>query len=139
MEPRKLFITAYDKQRLEELIEVATEFGNHRRNDLEDLAAELKNASVVDSREIPPNVVTMNTKVLLRDIDTDEKMTYSLVFPTDADISAGQISILAPVGTAILGYEEGTTVEWPMPSGKTRRIKIEKLLYQPEAAGDYHL
>jgi regulator of nucleoside diphosphate kinase len=64
-------------------------------------------------------------------------MTYSLVFPEDANIESGAISILAPVGTALLGYREGSTVEWAVPSGR-RRFKIEKILYQPEASGDLH-
>jgi regulator of nucleoside diphosphate kinase len=65
-------------------------------------------------------------------------MEFVLVFPQDADADLGMISILAPVGTAILGYAKGNTVEWPVPSG-VRRIRIEDILYQPEAAGDYHL
>jgi regulator of nucleoside diphosphate kinase len=138
MKSRRIFITAFDKERLNELIAVAREFGDKDRQYLEDLTAELSRAKVVDSREIPPNVVTMNSKVLLCDVDTGERMTYSLVFPKDADIGSGAISILAPVGTAILGYGESNTIEWPVPSGK-RRIKIEKILYQPEAAGDFHL
>ena len=79
----------------------------------------------------------MNSKVVLRDVDTSAEMTYSLVFPKNADVDAGAISILAPVGTAILGYREGDVIEWPVPSGM-RRIRIEEILYQPEAAGDFH-
>jgi len=138
MKQRRIFITAFDKERLDELVAVAREFGDHARQDLDDLGAELIRAKVVDSRVVPPSVVTMNSKVLLRDVDTSEEMTYSLVFPKDADIGSGAISILAPVGTAILGYREGEVVEWPVPSGR-RRIKIERILYQPEAAGDFHL
>jgi regulator of nucleoside diphosphate kinase len=138
MNSRRIFITAFDKERLNELIAVAREFGDKDRQYLNDLTAELTRAKVVDSREIPPSVVTMNSKVILCDVDTGERMTYSLVFPRDADIGSGAISILAPVGTAILGYGEGNTIEWSVPSGK-RRIKIEKILYQPEAAGDFYL
>jgi regulator of nucleoside diphosphate kinase len=86
---------------------------------------------------MPPEVVTMNTKVmLLMSIPWGDD--YSLVFPKDFDIDAGNISVLAPIGTAILGYREGDIVEWPVPSG-IRRIRIEKILYQPEASGDFHL
>jgi regulator of nucleoside diphosphate kinase len=80
----------------------------------------------------------MNSKVVLRDLSTSEKMTYVLVFPKDANIAAGAISVLAPVGTAILGYAKGDVVEWSVPSG-VRRIRIDDVLYQPEAARDYHL
>jgi regulator of nucleoside diphosphate kinase len=65
-------------------------------------------------------------------------MTYRLVFPKDADVDAGAISVMAPVGMAILGYAVGDVVEWPVPSG-SRRLSIEQVLYQPEAAGDFHL
>jgi len=138
METREIFITAFDKKRLEELIDVAREFGDQTRQDLDKLAAELSRAKVVDSKEVPPNVVTMNSKVTLRDLDSSEDMAYRLVFPNDADIASGAISILAPVGTAILGYKEGDVVEWTVPAG-TRRLEIQKISYQPEAAGDFHL
>ncbi|MDA3936629.1 MAG: nucleoside diphosphate kinase regulator [Actinomycetota bacterium] len=138
MKRREIFVTEFDRDRLRELIGVAEAFGTDDRTDLRDLREELERAAVVSSKEIPPNVVTMNSRVLFRDVDTSEEMTYSLVFPKDADVESGSISILAPVGTAILGYAEGDVVEWPVPSGR-RRISIEKILYQPEAAGDFHL
>ncbi|MBW7897354.1 Regulator of nucleoside diphosphate kinase [Candidatus Brocadiaceae bacterium B188] len=138
MKKRKIYITEFDKMRLEELIDVATEFGDHARKDLEFLAGELDRAEIVPSKDIPADVVTMNSKVVLRDLDTAETMTYALVFPRDANVDAGTISILAPVGTAILGYAKGDTVEWSVPSG-LRRLRIEEIIYQPEAAGDYHL
>jgi regulator of nucleoside diphosphate kinase len=136
MKQRQIFITAFDKKRLDELIAVVREFGEHARDDLDDLAAELSRATVVKSTKVPANVVTMNSKVILHDLDTSEEETYALVFPSEADASSGAISVLAPIGTAILGYREGDVVEWPVPSG-IRQIRIEKILYQPEAAGDF--
>jgi regulator of nucleoside diphosphate kinase len=65
-------------------------------------------------------------------------MTWTLVFPEDADIDQNRISVLAPIGTAMLGYSVGDTIEWPVPEG-LRRIQVKEILYQPEAAGDYHL
>lgn len=138
MNERKIHITEFDRSRLAELIAVAREFGHPPRKDLQMLARELERAEIVSSRDIPPDVVTMNSKVVLRDLGTSEETTYVLVFPRDANIDAGAISVLAPVGTAILGYARGDVVEWPVPSG-VRRIRIEEVLYQPEAAGDYHL
>lgn len=138
MNERKIFITQFDKDRLEELIEVAESFGAAKRLDLESLQEELDRAEIVSSKNVPPNVVTMNSRVLLRDTSTSEEMTFTLVFPKDANIKSGLISVLAPVGTAILGYREGDVVEWHVPSG-LRRISIEKILYQPEAEGDFHL
>jgi len=138
MKQRQIFITAFDKKRLEELISVAREFDEHQRDDLTGLSAELARAKIVDPKEVPPSVVTMNSKVLLQDLDTSEDLTYSLVFPNEANIDSGAISILAPVGTALLGYREGSEVEWDVPSGK-RRLRIKRILYQPEASGDFHL
>ena len=65
-------------------------------------------------------------------------MVYALVFPQDADLAQGKISVLAPIGTAMLGYRVGDVFSWQVPSGE-RRIKVEAILYQPEAAGDYDL
>lgn len=135
METRKLHITEFDKSRLESLIK---ELGNHGRKDLHALEKELTEAEIVSPQAVPADVVTMNSKIVLRDLDTAEEMTLRLVFPKDADIDEGAISIFAPVGTAILGYAKGDVVEWPVPSG-VRRLRIENVLYQPEAAGDFHL
>ncbi|MCE5313049.1 MAG: nucleoside diphosphate kinase regulator [Nitrospiraceae bacterium] len=138
MKQRELFITQFDEQRLNELIDAMESSENRDRPDLATLKEELESATVVASAEIPPKVVTMNSRVHLRDADTSEEMTYTLVFPKNADIKSGAISILAPIGAAILGYSEGDVVEWKVPSG-IRRILIEKVIYQPEAAGDLHL
>jgi len=138
MKARKLYVTEFDKSRLKELIAVAEDFGGQNRKDLAALAGELDRAEVVSPQAIPPDVVTMNSKVVLRDLASSEVLTYSLVFPRDADIDAGKISVLAPIGTAILGYAKGDTIEWKVPAG-SRRIRIEEVLYQPEAAGHFHL
>jgi regulator of nucleoside diphosphate kinase len=135
---RIIYITEFDLHRLEELLEVAGAFTYRGRSDLKDLEEEVSRSQVVDSREVPPTVITMNSRVKLRDLDTGEEMVFTLVFPREADIDRGRLSVITPVGTAILGYTEGDTIEWKVPAGK-RRIKIEKVLYQPEAAGDYHL
>lgn len=133
---RTIHITQFDKSRLEELIAVAGDFGGSNRADLTTLKLELARAMVVDPTHVPADVVTMNSKVILQDIDSGEELRYTLVFPKDADIDSGAISVLAPVGTAILGYREGDIVEWNVPSG-TRHLKITKLVYQPEATGHF--
>jgi len=138
MPERKIYITEFDKARLEKLIAAAEESDGHERKDLDSLAGELDKAEIVSPKDIPPDVVTMNSKVVLRDLNTSEKMAYVLVFPGDANIDTGAISVLAPVGTAILGYAKGDVVEWTVPSG-IRRIRIEEVLYQPEAAGHFDL
>lgn len=136
---RKISITAVDRERLLKLINKEREFGSAKNKDyLKDLEKELNGADVVTSENIPPNAITMNSKVLLKDLETGEETIYTLVYPEDADLLEDKISILAPVGTAILGYREGDIIDWKVPGGIIR-FKVEKLLYQPEAAGDYHL
>ena len=138
MADRIIYITDNDMQRLRELIMVAREFGKEEERYLRELENELNKGKVVKPKEVPANVITMNSEVCLVDLDTKEKLTYRLVFPDHADASQGRISILAPIGTALLGYSVGDTIEWQVPAGITR-LKVEKILYQPEAAGDYHL
>ena len=80
----------------------------------------------------------MNTRVRLKDMDTQEEMIYWLVFPKDADADKNKISIFSPVGTALIGYKVGDIIEFKVPAG-LRKLKVKEVLYQPEAAGDYHL
>ncbi|GMV50799.1 MAG: hypothetical protein AMXMBFR67_23420 [Nitrospira sp.] len=103
---------------------------------MESLQNELDRAHIVEPTAIPDNVVTMNSQIRLKDMETDEEKNYTLVFPSDADIEKNKISILAQIGTAILGYRVGGTVDWLVPAG-TRKVRIEEILYQPEAAGRY--
>ncbi|MBN1899984.1 nucleoside diphosphate kinase regulator [Candidatus Sumerlaeota bacterium] len=138
MRDATIYITRNDLKRLEEMLATPRRFGSRSRSEIQSLAAELNRGQIVDPREIPPNVVTMNSRVQLRDIDTNEEIVYSLAFPDEANIDEGKISVVSPIGTAILGYREGDEIEWDVPAGK-RRIKIEKILYQPEASGDYHI
>jgi regulator of nucleoside diphosphate kinase len=139
MKERKIFITPVDKKRLSELLEnAAYELDYKDRNDLKSIQNELKRAKVIDSGKIPETVVTMNSRLRFVDLEDGEKTEVTLVFPVNADMAAGKLSIFSPIGTALLGYAEGDEIEWKVPGG-TRRIKIEKIIYQPEAAGDLYL
>lgn len=135
---RQIFITEVDKERLEKLINEAKEFNPGSKEYLRSLERELVRARVVPSKKIPHNVITMNSKVLLKDLDSGEQMIYTLVYPSEANLTENKISILAPVGTAILGFREKDIIEWSVPDGLVR-LEVEKILYQPEAAGDYQL
>jgi regulator of nucleoside diphosphate kinase len=140
MEHRDIYITEFDLNRLTELLEVGLTFraSKNENQHLDSLKEELDRAHIVQPKDIPVDVVTMNSRVRLSDMSKGDEQVYTLVFPRDADATTGKISVLAPVGTAILGYRVGDMVEWPVPAGK-RKLKIEEILYQPEAAGDYHL
>jgi len=130
-----IYITEFDYNRLSGLIDRARERNGDDREYLNKLETELDRAEIVDPKDIQADVVTMRSKVRLKDLVSGESNTYSLVFPTEANFAEGKISVLAPIGTAILGYKRGDTIEWPVPSG-LRKLKIEEILYQPEASGD---
>ena len=103
----------------------------------EKLDQELDRAEIVKPEEIPSDVITMNSTFRVRDLDTLEDFVYTLVFPARADSASGKISILAPVGTAMLGYRVGDIVEWEDHAG-LKRVKVEEIRYQPEAEHDHH-
>lgn len=138
MSMRTIYITRYDLERLNKLIDEAEDSFSQDRHYLEKLEDELSHAEVVLPEEIPNDVVTMNSRVCLVDQENQEEKILTLVFPKDADISQGKISVLAPIGTAMLGYRTGSVFRWEVPAGK-KHFKVAKILYQPEAAGDYHL
>lgn len=136
MDAKQIVVTQYDLDRLRRIVNDAIAAGT--RDDLAGLIGELERARVVEPSEIPPDTVTMNSKVRLVDALTAETLEMTLVFPENADSANGCISVLAPVGTAIIGYSEGDSIDWPTPGG-TRTFTIEKVLFQPEAAGDWEL
>ena len=138
MKNRSVYITEQDMKRLQELIEAEKGLNVAKGSDLQVLEAELDRARLLAPSAVPEDVVTMNSKVELIDLDTGTAMTYTLVFPDKADIDENKISVLAPIGTAILGCRTGDVFEWQVPEG-SRRLKIKKILYQPESAGDDHL
>ena len=129
-EPAHIYITEVDLARLRDV--VALEQGPA----VVELEHEIERAIVVDPRQVAPDVVTMNSRALLQ-LD-DETVEVALLYPEDAGERAGELSICSSIGTAILGYKEGDAIDWRV-SDRTRRIRIEKVLYQPEAAGDFHL
>ena len=126
----RIYITEIDKARLYGLI--AFEQGSA----VVELEHELERAIVVKPQQVASNVVTMNSRALVQ-LD-DEEIEVALVYPEDADSCAGKYSVCSDIGAAILGYQEGDAIDWRI-SDRTLRIEISKVLYQPEAAGDYHL
>lgn len=131
-------ITSFDFTRLANLIGSlrATRYADE--DGLDRLEGELARGKVVAPAKVSADVVTMNSVVTLRDTDSGDSITCRLVFPDQASSSENRVSILAPVGMAVLGYRAGDRVEWPVPGGM-RRISVENIVYQPEAAGDFHL
>ena len=133
MKKRTLIISEDNKKRLSSLIERSRLNARVSMDYLDALTIELANASVVPSAQMPADVVTMNSVVRMRDMDSGEIEEFELVYPAEADLNLGRISVYAPVGTAILGYRLGDVIKWPVPAG-FRRLKIEEMVYQPERA-----
>lgn len=102
------------------------------------LAQELSCAKLVDPEDVPPQVVTMNSELIYEDVATGVRRNIRLVYPHEADADRGWVSVLAPLGNAVIGLQEGQQIDWVMPGGK-RRLKIVEITYQPEAAGDWSL
>ena len=87
---------------------------------------------------MPHDVVTMNSRVKFRDLTSGEERVRTLVFPSQVTDSASQLSVLAPVGAALLGLKVGSTIHWELPGGASTHLEVLELLYQPEAAGEFH-
>lgn len=130
-------ITEQDKTRLQKLIATMRR-EKDLRDDLTALSVELDRAIVVEPEKIPSDVVTMNSQVAIIDLDTSERLIFTLVFPEDADADQNKVSVLAPIGSGMLGYHAGDEFEWGVPAGK-RRFKIAEVTYQPEAKKHFHL
>jgi regulator of nucleoside diphosphate kinase len=127
---RTIKITEDDIQRLSSLLELWRYQRSSDREHLDALAEELDRAEVVSSDELPSDVVAMNSRVIVTDLDTGQRHDYQIVFPRDADLSEGKISVLAPIGTALLGYSVGHEIEWAVPAG-VRRLRIDAGAHAP--------
>lgn len=124
-----IIISSFDADRLERLLAQRTFPGR------EDLKAELDRAEIVDPKDVPSNVVTMNSTVRFSIESSSREFNLRLVYPEDSDASGCTISILAPVGGALLGLSKGDEIEWPKPGGGMMRVRIEDVIYQPERSG----
>ena len=138
MADRTIHITKFDMDRLLELIEGVRLTPKYSKLNLDLLEQELYSGILVDPINVPKDVITMNSTVSVTDTESGEKMTYTLVFPSAANISENKLSILGPLGMALIGYRKGDTIKWLVPSG-IRKLKVTEIIYQPEAAGDYSL
>jgi len=133
MDQGPIVVTRPDFERLRVLVQSA---GTRRRWEevhLLALADELESAEVVEPERVPPDVVTMRSRVRVLDMVSGHATTCTICYPSEANRETGRLSVLAPIGTALLGYREGDVVQWPVPGG-VRVLKIDKLEHQPEAA-----
>ncbi len=135
MDDRKIYISEHDQARLQEMILQAMRQRYRGTRDLRELQALLDRAEVVPDGQMPENVATMGSQVRVRDLDTQREHTYTLVWPDETDLDESKVSVLAPLGAALLGRKSGAEFEWEVPEG-IRNLKILELLSQPEGQGD---
>ncbi|MGN6113440.1 MAG: nucleoside diphosphate kinase regulator [Luteimonas sp.] len=129
-----LVLSRLDCERLEALLEQPAQAGAA----FDALRDELARAEVREPRDMPADAITMNSTARFRDEATGEEREMTLVYPRDADGSADKVSILAPVGSALLGLRAGQSIDWAVPGGRSARLRVLGVRYQPEAAGEYH-
>jgi regulator of nucleoside diphosphate kinase len=127
-----IIVTTQDFERLQHLVSCSDTSASER------LDAELARAKLMVQTEVPADVVTMNSDVVYEDATSGERRAIRLVYPRDAEATRGFVSVLAPIGSALLGLRQGQEIEWPTPSGK-RRLRVLEVPYQPERAGDFAL
>ena len=128
-----IIMNAADHEELWCAIAAAGRLNERSKAEVSALRSELERAEIVGPDKIPADVITMNSRAELLDLDTNERMEFTLVFPADADVEEGRISVLAPLGTAMLGYRVGNEFEWVVPYGR-RRLKVTAVRFQPETA-----
>ena len=136
MNKNTIYLTDKDYNRLLQMVQ-----SQRQKNGLFVVAAlsqELKRAKVVSPTEIPADVITMNSRVRLKEMKSAAELDIDIVYPKDADVGKRKVSVLAPVGTAVLGCRVGDEVKWPVAQGMVT-YKVQELIYQPEAAGDFNL
>jgi len=127
-------ISTLDAARLEKML---ASVGGRQIPNKDDLQAELDRAHIVEPEEMPHDVVTMNSTVTFQMESSSNEFSLTLVYPHDLDDGSGKISVLAPVGSALLGLREGDEMSWPKPGGGLLKVRILKVVYQPERAGDF--
>jgi len=126
----QIYLTQNDADQLLKLVE------SQPGKRFEKLEGELVRANVVPREKIPEDVVTMNSRVIFENETTGERREVTLVYPGSAAIDAGKISVLVPIGTALLGLRVGQSIDWELPGGEKQRYRIVKVPFQPEAAGE---
>ena len=131
----KIIISQQDARRLENLLNALSD---DQHPTLADLEEELGRAEIMDEKDIPPTVVTMNSTVKFRTSSSKEVFCLTLVYPEGLDEAGKTISILAPVGGALLGLSEGDSIEWSRPGGGTLKVFIEQIVSQPKQAEESH-
>ena len=133
----KLIINRLDYARIKKCVNDAKQFKSISNTEAEKLLAELDSAKIVEPQAVPSNIVTMNSIVKLSFLNSNKQVQFQIVYPKLADIKENKISIFSPIATALIGYSVEDEIEWIVPAGLTK-IRIDEIIYQPEAAGDFN-
>lgn len=134
----KIILSKLDFSRINKSIHDARRMKTIGSKEAEILLNELNSAEIVEPHEIPHDVVTMNSIVKISFLNANKTLQFQIVYPDQANIKENKISIFSPVATALIGYKKSDEIEWIVPSGLTK-IRIDEIIYQPEAAGDFDL
>lgn len=134
----KLIINKLDFLRIQKCIDEAKAVKSISAGEAESLMRELNSAEIMEPEKIPSNVVTMHSIVRISFLNTNKQIQFQIVYPREANLKENKISIFSPVATALIGFQAGDEVEWIVPGGLTK-IRVDEIVYQPEAAGDYSL
>ncbi|MDT0635705.1 nucleoside diphosphate kinase regulator [Spectribacter hydrogenoxidans] len=134
MQSVPITVTEHDYERIDALLAQA---GKQAPPGLAELRRELERAEIVDEDAIPEGVVTMNSTVSFENTETGARFELTLVYPKDIDGSPGKVSILAPVGSALLGLSAGQAIEWQVPGGNNLKLHVLDVRDQPEARMRY--
>jgi regulator of nucleoside diphosphate kinase len=134
----KLIINSLDYSRIKKCISDAKQFKSINEAEAAKLMSELNSAKIVKPESIPSDVVTMNSIVKLSFLNNNKQVQFQIVYPENANLKENKISIFSPIATALIGYKITDEIEWIVPAGLTK-MRIDDIIYQPEAAGDYNL
>ncbi len=134
----KIIVNRLDYSRIKRSIDDAKQLKSISNEEAEKLMKELDSAQIVPPEKIPSNVVTMNSIVKLSFLNNNKQVQFQIVYPDQANLKEHKISIFSPIATALIGYKVADEIEWIVPAGLTK-IRIDEIIYQPEAAGDYAL
>lgn len=134
----QIIVNRLDYGRIKKCINDAKQFKSINGVEAEKLLKELESAQIVEPQAVPANVVTMNSIVKLSFLNSSKQVQFQVVYPDQANFKIQKISIFSPIATALLGYKVGDEIEWVVPAGLTQ-LRIDEIVYQPEAAGEFNL
>ncbi|MFN8135567.1 MAG: nucleoside diphosphate kinase regulator [Bacteroidales bacterium] len=135
---KQLILNRLDYSRIKNCINDAKRFNSISLHEAENLVKELDSAKIVEPQKIPSSVVTMNSIVKISFLNDNKQIQFQIVYPSNANLKDKKISIFSPIATALIGYKVADEIEWIVPAGLTK-IRIDEIVYQPEASGHYDL